>query len=146
MVVSMKKICSLVLLMTALVSCKPTTPMKAYCFDQDYDHGVKVTRVFSESKFEVLLKNKQKTFEMVSFCVGGEEIKRSEFINYFTFVDDTGGETIAFNSEGYYTFENLYNERCISVKYNETIENKISNTSYISMEVNGYCFMSLHGE
>ena len=77
MVVSMKKICSLVLLMTALVSCKPTTPMKAYCFDQDYDHGVKVTRVFSESKFEVLLKNKQNTFEMVSFCVSGEEIKRS---------------------------------------------------------------------
>ena len=134
------KIISLTLPLFILMSCKTTLPPPTYGFGVDNGHGITVTHVKNENKFNVLLKNKQKHFEFSSFAIGIKETILPDLKEMFTF-SDTGEETVELDEEGCYVFEKVLNERTISIMYDESMCTEIEDSgSNIYLEVNGYTF------
>lgn len=138
----MKKILLLIPTLFTISACKTTLPPPIYAFGHDNGFGVTVTHLKDDNKFEVLLKKKQKYFSFSSFMVGAKETKLPELKEMFTF-SDTEEETIKLNDEGYYAFENILDERTISIKYDETMRGEIVDSACtIYITINSYTFTS----
>ena len=136
----MKKNLIIIPLALAITACKPTTQMKAYGFNHFNEHGIKVSLLSSESKFDISFSKKYKRFSFSYFRVGDKTIRYPDLLTDFTFADSVG-ETITFDNDGFYNFEKVINERTISVQYDETMGNKLqSDGVLIELEINGFLF------
>lgn len=136
----MKKIATLIPVLFVVSACRTTPPPPIYAFGHDNGFGITVTHVKDDNKFNVLLKNKQKHFELSSFTIGTKETFLPELKEMFTF-SDTGEETVKLDEEGNYVFEKVLDERTISIKYDESMRSEIVDSGlHITMTINSYTF------